>query len=224
MRFFFSVIILLSLLISAGQDTTFTILVKPLMQDPKQYPFRFDTVYLTSENQVIKTYADISVDNSKFKLKDVPIGKYRLKFVAPNYCIVPLTVVICNGCEKVYSFSSFAYPTSNCNIYSLVEVYPTYIGGYKALSKDFQKNISEKELNQVQLAPSFTIQFFVTKQGSISDISIISDNLSDEIKKIIIKGLINTDKWNPAIRNGQTEDDIFFLDKQLLLKYLDKSI
>jgi hypothetical protein len=100
----------------------------------------------------------------------------------------------------------------------LVELSPTYSGGYKELSKDFQKNINEKETRKLKSTSNFTIQFIVTKQKAISDISFFPDNLPVKIKEIVIKGLTNIERWNPGIRNGQVIDGLFSIDKQALFK------
>jgi hypothetical protein len=213
--FFFTTFI--STLTLTAQNKIFIVTLRPWIEDSKQCPSRFDTIYLTSGNQIIKTYTEVIETNSIFKLTDVPIGKYRLKFVAPNYCVLPLTIVICSKCDSEFAFSSFI-SSSNCGFFELVEVSPSYSGGYKELSKDFQKNINEKETHQLKSTPNFTIQFFVTKQKTISDISFFPDNLPQKVKDIVIKGLTNIEKWNPAIRNGQVVDALFSIDKQTLFK------
>lgn len=214
--FFFTTFI--STLTLTAQNTIFTVTLRPWIEDSKQFPSRFDTIYLTSGNQIIKTYTEVIETNSNFKLTNVPIGKYRLKFVTPNYCVVPVTIVICDKCDNEFTFS-FLKLGSNCDFFEMVEVSPSYSGGYKELSKDFQKNISEKETDQLKSIPNFTIQLFVTKQRTISDISFFPDNLAQNIKDILIKGLTNIERWNPAVRNGLVVDDLFSIDKQTLFKY-----
>ena len=201
-----------------AQNTNFTVSLKPSLEASKQCPSRFDTIYLTSGNQVIRTYTNVIETNSKFELTNVPIGKYWLKFVAPKYCLPPLTIVVCSKCDNEFAFSSLT-ASSNCNFFQLVELSPTYSGGYKELSKDFQKNINEKETRKLKSTSNFTIQFIVTKQKAISDISFFPDNLPGKMKEIVIKGLTNTERWNSAIRNGLVVDALFSIDKQTLLKY-----
>ena len=218
MKFIFFFTTFIATLTLTAQNTIFTVTLRPWVEDSKQCPSRFDTIYLTSGNQIFKTYTEIIETNSIFKLTDVPIGKYRLKFVAPNYCVPPLTIVICGKCDNEFAFSSFL-SSSNCGFFQSVEVSPSYSGGYKELSKDFQKNISEKETDQLKSTPNFTIQFIVTKQKTISDISFFPDNLPQRIKDIVIEGLTNIKRWNSAIMNGQIVDDLFSIDKQTLFKY-----
>ena len=105
----------------------------------------------------------------------------------------------------------------NCNTFEMVEVSPMYIGGNKALSKDFQQTLSRAERKKLKAIGDFTVHFYLTKQGAISDPAFVPSDMSPEIKNIIMKGFATLSNWRPAVRNGREADVEFFLNKQTLL-------
>jgi hypothetical protein len=97
----------------------------------------------------------------------------------------------------------------------MVKLEPSYAGGDKALSKDFQRHLGKNEKRQLESIPDFKVHFFVTKQKLISDLSFAASGLSQELKNTITKGLATVTNWRPAIQNGRIE---YSLDKKTLFK------
>jgi hypothetical protein len=203
-----------------GQDSTpVTISIKGWHGDSRRLPTKFDTVYLvTKPKQTVKVFTNVSTSDSVFLLPDIPVGKYWLRFSADKYCVMPFPIVACSKCDNHFEF--FAAPKNsgdNCDIFSMVEISPNYLGGNKALSKDFQRLLSKKERKQLKSLADFKVHFYLTKQKAISDVSLLPDDLPQEVKSVLIKGLAGLSNWNPAIQNGRVVDAEITLDKQALL-------
>src|SRR2546423_1418670 len=129
-----------------GQDSAhFTITLKGWHNKARPLPTRFDTMYLDKKlNKPIGTFTDISSFDSTFKLSNIPIGKYWLRFSSKQYCVTPLSIVVCSKCNNNFTFFSYPKkPGDNCNDFLMVEIEPGYEGGSKVLSRDFQRNLNK---------------------------------------------------------------------------------
>ena len=199
-----------------GQDSTrFSLTLKCHQSNSKTLPLLLDTVYLNlTPQQTIKIYTNIHSSDSTFIIPDISVGKYRLKFFTNDYCISPISIIICSKCENNFVISaSPKKPGGICNNYTLVEVSPGYTGGWKALSKEFRKNLTKNERNLIKSSADFKVHFYVTRQREICDIS-FSQDITRELKNILNKGLTEALHWQPAIQNGEIVDGELSLDKR----------
>lgn len=209
----------LTVFANAQQSANLNVTLTGWQGDGRQTPRLFDTVFLNSAfNKTDKVYTNISTNDTSFILTNVPIGKYWLLFSTQSFCVSPVPIVICSKCDNQFIFlSSPKKQSENCNTFAMVEVAPMYIGGNKALSKDFQRNLSRPERKKLKASENFIVRFYLTKQGFISDPSFGQSDLTPEMRNLVLKGLINVTSWQPAIRNGRVADVEFSLNKQTLL-------
>jgi hypothetical protein len=177
-----------------------------------------DTVFLNSTfTKTDKIYTSIRTSDTSFVIADVSIGKHLLLFSTSSFCIFPLQIVVCSKCDNRFFF--YATPRNqgdNCNVFESVELEVGYKDGNKGLARDFLSTLSHKEKRQLKESSDFSVHFYVTKTKTISDISITSSSLSQELKNIILKGLMNARQWAPAILNGRVSDEEFVLNKEVL--------
>lgn len=198
----------------------FTITLTAWHKDSNQIPRILDTVFLNKNFEIKnKIYTSISIADSSFIIPNVPLGKHLLLFSAQGYCIEPITITVCSECDNHFLFySSPKKQDDDCkNIFERVEISPGYIGGDKALRKDFQKNLTKKEKKVLEGIEKFNIHFFVTKRGIISDPTFIGSDLSEVAKDVIKKGIASMTRWKPAIVNGRIADEEVVLHKKDLL-------
>ena len=220
MKISLSIIVSILTFLAHGQDTgSFKVTLTGWQGDGRQLPQLLDTVFLNQTfNKTDKIYLNVSTNDSSFILADIPIGKYWLQFSTRSFCVSPVPIVVCSRCDNQFLF--FASPKiqgSSCNTFEMVEVSPSYIGGNKALSKDFQRTLSTAERRKLKAIGDFTVHFYLTRQGAISDTSFVPSDLSPEIMNIVMKGFANLSNWRPAVRNGRPADVEFSLNKQTLL-------
>jgi hypothetical protein len=116
-------------------------------------------------------------------------------------------------------FASHKKQGDNCDLFTAVEVSLSYFSGNKALSNDFLKNLTTSERKMLKRSKDFIVEFYLTKQGIVSDPSITPSDLPEEIKRIVEKGFSTMINWRPAIRNGWKIDTEFSLKKSTLLNY-----
>jgi hypothetical protein len=214
----FSAIILT--LTATGQDSAnLTLTLKFWNTGANTELSRLDTVWLNStEEHTIKIYTVIRAVNSTFRLSDIAPGKYWLKFSIQQFCATPTPIVVCSRCENEVTLIAFPkISNTNCDIFNLVELNPTYTGGNKALAKDFQKTLTTIEMKSLQSGADFTVHFFLTKQKTISDITFTPSDLPQKAKDIIIKGLTFLTHWNTAMINGGLTDEEYIISKHTLL-------
>jgi len=172
MKISLSIIVSILTLLAHGQDTgSFKVTLTGWQGDGRHLPQLFDTVFLNRTfNKTNKIYLNVSVNDSSFVIADVPIGKYWLLFSSQFYCVSPVQVIVCSKCDNQFLFlTSPKMQGVNCNTFEMVEVSPMYIGGNKALSKDFQQTLSRAERKKLKAIGHFTVHFYLTKQGAISD-------------------------------------------------------
>ena len=205
--------IILTLSSHAQDSHTFTARIKG------NRPVNFDSIYLDIKpKQTVNKFAHISSSDSGFNLPGIPVAEYWLKFLSDQFCVTPLSIVVCTKCDNQFQF--FAVPKtaeSNCDIFTMVEISPSYTGGEKQLAKDFQRVISKKEKKKLKDAPDFSLHFYLTKGKVISDISVVPGTLPAEVTEIVAKGLNGISGWNPAVQNGVVVDAEVILHKQELL-------
>jgi hypothetical protein len=204
--------------VNAQDSLRFSVTLKGQSRDGKELPNVFDTVFLNRTfNQTSKIYTNIYSADSLFTVPNVPIGQHWLLFSVKSFCVWPVPIVVCTKCDNTFSFFTTAKKDNDdCNIFEMVEVSASYVGGNKAISKDFLGNLNKNEKKQLKSISDFKINFFVTKQREISDISFTPDS-SQVLKDIVRKGLSAVTNWRPAIRNGIIADSEYALDKKTLL-------
>jgi hypothetical protein len=201
-------------LCSHAQDAdTFTVKIKG------NRLVNIDTIYLDIKpKQTVNKFTHVSSSDSGFSLPGIPVGEYWLKFLSDQFCVAPLSIVVCTKCDNQFKF--FAVPKtaeSNCDLFTMVEISPSYIGGEKKLVKDFERALSEKEKKTLKGVPDFILHFYLTKEKAFSDISFGPATLRPDVKEMIAKALASTDGWVPAMQNGVVVDAEVILHKQELL-------
>lgn len=220
MKISLSIIASILALVAHGQEAaSFKVTLTGWQGDGRQLPQLLDTVFLNQTfNKTDKIYLNVSKNDSSFILADIPIGKYWLLFSTRFFWVSPVPVVVCSKCDNKFLFlASPKMQGNNCNTFEMVEVSPMYVGGNKALSNDFQRTLKRAERKKLKAIGDFTVHFYLTKQGAISDTSFMPSDLSPEIKNIVMKGFATLSDWRPAVRNGRPADVEFSLNKQTLL-------
>jgi hypothetical protein len=200
-----------------GQHTTkFNVTLK--YSNGVSSPLRLDSVFLISNQQTVNTYINILKADSTFILTNITVGKYWLKFATQQYCVLPIRIVVCSKCDNQFDLFSFSKkPDDNCNVFSSVEISPSYTGGNRVLAKDFQEKLTAAEKESLRSIPDFSIHFFLTKQKIPSDITFIPGDISQEAKNVIVKSLTALIHWNPALLNGRIADEEYIISKRILL-------
>lgn len=151
-------------------------------------------------------------------IDDVPIGKYWLQFSIKDYIIFPFPIVVCSKCDNNFPLvASPKEPRSDNTVFQMIEVSPSYFGDNKALAKDFKRSLSKTEKKLVKQSRDFSVRFYLTKQGVVSDPTFIPADLPTEVKAVVTKGLTTVRDWRPAQRNGWDVDFEHVLNKAALL-------
>ena len=134
--------------LSFGQNSNYLdVILKDINSEANVSLTSFVTVFLNSDfKHTVRFYTNVYKKDSTFRIPNVSVGKYWLKFYSEEFYIAPFPIVVCSKCTNQFDFS--AYPLKegeNRMIFEAVEVSPTYVGGYKALAKDLQKNLTKQE-------------------------------------------------------------------------------
>jgi hypothetical protein len=210
---------ILTIFTHAQQSPTLKAILVSQVGEGRQVPQRFDSVFLNKTyNKTGKIYTKISANDNSFIITDVPIGKYWLQFSVRDFCVASIPIVVCSRCDN--QFALHASPKKEgayCDLFTMVEVSPSYVTGFKGLSKDFQRSLSKAEKKRLKAREDFTVNFYLTKEGVISDPSFVAPNQPADIKSIVLKGLGALTNWRPAKRNGTAVDAEFSLTKGDLL-------
>jgi hypothetical protein len=210
---------ILTLFVNGQETTTFNVTLKGWNGDGRQIPLMLDTVFLNeSRNKTGKIYTNVTSWDSSFVIPGVPVGKYWLQFSNQHFIVFPFPIVVCSRCDNSFPLiASPKEPGIDNTVFQMIEVSPGYNGDRKALSKDFQRSLSKAEKKKLKQSGDFTVHFYLTKQGAISDPSFVPVDLPTEIKNIVNKGLETVKDWMPAQRNGWVVDFDYTLDKATLL-------
>lgn len=213
------IICILTLFVYGQKPASFTVTLSGRQGYGRELPQLLDTVFLNSTaSKNVRVYTNISTEDTLFVVTDVPIGKYWLLFSTTSFCVSPVPIVVCSKCDNQFQFSAFRKKQGdNCNLFAKVEILPSYVDGNKALLRDFQSSLSKAERKKLKQVKDFTLRFYLTKQGAISDPSVVSTGLPHEIEDILLKGLKNLTNWNPAVVNGKAADAEFLLTGRELL-------
>lgn len=216
-----SIACILTYFVNGQVDSGFTLKLTAWHGDGRMCPKRIDTVFLNRErNTAGRIYTNVNTRDSLFVIPNVQIGEYWLQFSDSKFSIFPIPIVVCSKCENMFLlFASPKKTQHDMNYFSMVEVSPGYYGDKKALSKDFQRQLSKAEKKKLRQSVDFTLNFYLTKEGIISDLSFIPSDLPAEIRAIITKGLTTVKNWSPAVRNGRLVDESYTLNKATLLMY-----
>ena len=218
--------IITSCQVKAQKSNSFTVELKSKTNYPgEEWRLdQMDTVYLLSkENKSLKVFTNIAKQDSSFKLIGVPVGKYNLKFVAKNVVVEMLPIVVCSKCDNQYEFNyqtqEFAKMLHITNNELMISVITAnyYENGMNALSADFQKRLSKKDLNLLQSLPAFKVDLYLTKEKQLSDIVVTPEHLSKEIKDMISTALTGMSGWIPALSMREFIDFDYSFDKYQLL-------
>ena len=206
---------------SHGQDSRLmTVTLKPAKNSLSVS--KFDTVYFKSgKSEVKKIYTNISTTDSILKLTDVAIGKYYVQFIATGFCLSWLDIAVCSKCDNQFQYwADIKNPDGKpcSNYFTSVTEMPQYKGGNTSLANDFQKAINKSDKKNLKKTSDFSLSFFVTKNKEVCDIFFSPNDLSDEIKAIVTKGIMKTTNWEIARQNGKPTDEIFTVDKQTLMQ------
>jgi hypothetical protein len=210
---------ILALFAYAQEPPTFNVTLTGRHGDGSQLPKAIDSVFLNqSFKKTEKVYTNVSSKDTSFIITGVPLGKHWLLFSTPSFCISPFPIVVCSKCDNQFSLSAGPKkPGNDCNLFEMVEISPVYSDGDEALSKDFLRTLNKREKKKLKASDDFTVHFFLTKEGNISDPWFLPVSLPQEIKSIVEKGLTTVDHWTPAVRNGSPVDAEFSLPKQSML-------
>jgi len=204
-----------------GQEPTLHVL-KMRPSGKSAYVTLIDTIYFESELREMKSaYTNMTSEDSVFEIPNLQNGKYIIAFASNGFCIEPMEICVCARCEDTIEY--FASPGNSpgqpCSSPAAFRSeHPRYRGGNLALANDFKSSLDKNQKNILLQEKNFQIHFFVTKNNLISDINFLQDNISEEIKTIVIKGITNTKNWIPGKLNGKPADDEFTIDKQTLIK------
>ena len=154
-------------------------------------PLTFDKIALEYEIKILGT------TDRKYKIKsisDEKIDKIEFEHNVPDqyYLVIPVSVFSIDSLwSKDYeenTFKSFAFPHFKDGRQTTIEFLRN--GLYKIIPKDTKTNIS--------------IDFFVNKDGTVSDIEIKVNYRTDDKRIDEIKNFIQTMKtWTPAKVKGQ---------------------
>jgi len=155
-------------------------------------PLTFDKIALEYEIKILGT------TDRKYKIKSISdenIDKKEFEHIVPDpyYLVIPASVFSIDSMwSKEYqenSFKSFSYPFYKDSRQTTLEFVKD--GIYKIVPKDAKTNIS--------------VDFFVNKDGSISDIEIRINYHTDDKRIEEVKRFIQTMKtWTPAKVKGQS--------------------
>lgn len=213
------VILILSLAsILYGQDSRQkTIIITPKANSTTV--FSLDTIYFKSENnRIIKVLFNISTKDSFITIQEVPHGKYYIEFSCKGMSFEPILATVCSKCKNQFEyFADSAFSLQNQPTWTYITESPRYIGGNINLTKDFKKILSIAELKKLKKSPEFKVSFYLTSSCEISDVIYAPDNISNNIKEIITKGLYCTKRWVAGKINGNPSDEMFSIYKSELL-------
>ena len=207
-------------LFANGQDTSrLKVKLTAWHSDGRQFPSNLDTVFLSKDrSKASEIYTNVTTQDTTFVIHDVPIGKYWLQFSINDYLIFPFPIVVCSKCDNNFPLVAVPKePRSNNTIFQMIEVSPSYYGDNKALAKDFKRSLTRGEVKLLKQSRDFSVHFYLTKQGVVSDPTILPADLPTEVKTIVAKGLITVRDWRPAQRNGWNVDVEHSLTKAALL-------
>lgn len=190
--------------------------LKSVRQSLSIAPHHFDSILLKkSFRETVKTFYDVQRADSVFRIAPVPVGKFRLYFSSKEADVEPLSITVCSKCESEFFFKSSTPKNDGTQVvFQTVEISPVYQGD---LAGDFQGGLTRKERRLIKKSKDFTVHFFVTRQGAISDISFLPADLPEAVQNAVSKGLQNLTTWRAGELNGRPVDDEYLLSKSALL-------
>ena len=168
------------------------------------------TFYNTSDSTVEAAYANVQLKDNKFDVK-ISQGFYLITIKAKGFNFRKTDyVAVCSLCENKVQLGCFSQVNKNVLLYLPMNS-PFYNGGRTALKNDFRNALTEKEISQLSEINQFTIKFFVTKTGELSDVLIEGENLSKREKSLLLKAIRNLKNWNVATVNVNAGDGFVLL-------------
>ncbi|HVG42421.1 MAG TPA: hypothetical protein VM888_12480 [Chitinophagaceae bacterium] len=195
---------------SFGQSSSVKTIHFKILNGEGNYPSVIDTITINKKGNGLKeSILNTPVIKDSFSINELEMGRYTIYGVAKNYFLYPIPIAVCSKCSDAHTIIGTVMKEGDGRNFSMIEISPSYSGGYQSLSKDFYKALSKKERKIIKSFKSdVTISFFVTKEKEVSDI-VFSNYLTQEIKNIFIKGLTSAKNWLPALVNGRTMDDLY---------------
>jgi hypothetical protein len=215
-------LIILSQKLAAQDSTCLNIVLKQRKQMKSKLltDLKYVSVLQEKGKEKIKQFADVKSVDSRFILSCLPAGKYWLTVTSTELLTAPLSITVCTKCSNEFEFRTQPFrPDDSTVVFQTVEISPTYKRGCLGLVRDFTIALTPKQLNLIETSVDFTLYFFVTKTGAISDIRFSIPELASEIKQAVVAGLENLKDWQPAEQNGVVVDDAYSTTKQKLLGF-----
>lgn len=194
--------------ISNGQETKkFDLHFAVFNTGSKKYLKQIDSVVL--RNEVTKDewiYDNMQTKDSIFKIEALVLGKYRIIPYQKGLVIPFVAFSVCTFCRNKVNMT--AYSSTTNKVIDRVWIGPHYDQGFKQLAADFLSALSKDEIKILKKPESkLKVKCFITANEKLSDVVFEQADLSEETKKLILKGFEKTRSWKAGISNGKPFDD-----------------
>lgn len=178
---------------------------------PKKYLKQLDSVSIWHEKTGEEwIYDTLKTKDSVFRIEGLELGKYRIVVYKKSYVIPFVDFSVCTICRNKVSMVA---STSTANkVFDRLSIGPHYETGFKQLSADFLSALTKDEVKVLKKSDNkMKVRCFITAEDKLSDVIFEEPNLSEETKKLILKGFEKTKAWRAAVANGKPVDDYLIL-------------